>query len=166
MPRDLEASAALPPSNAAGIGSRIAAARTARGLSQDDLGSAAGVSRSAVAQWETGRATPLLVHLSALATALGVAVPDLLSEPTNALVRVPAVPFRIRDLSVLAYANGFTLWHYKAHTAPIADWLTPDFFRDAADMLALGDIVMVSGAPGAACLVVSGNAPLTLGRLC
>ena len=27
--------------------------------------------------------------------------------------------FAIRNLSVLAYANGFTLWHYKAGRDPL-----------------------------------------------
>ena len=52
--------------------------------------------------------------------------------------------FAIRNLSVLAYANGFTLWHYKASGDAQATVTAPSFFRDAGDMLASGDMVMVS----------------------
>jgi hypothetical protein len=52
--------------------------------------------------------------------------------------------FAIRNLSVLAYANGFTLWHYKASGEEQTTVAAPSFFRDAGDMLASGDMVMVS----------------------
>lgn len=51
----------------------------------------------------------------------------------------------IRNLSVLAYANGFTLWHYRAKDTGASDVLSCDFFLDAHDMLAPGDMMMVSG---------------------
>lgn len=56
--------------------------------------------------------------------------------------------FAIRNLSVLAYANGFTLWHYKASGDPLTRVQAPDFFADAADMLADGDMMMVSAEEG------------------
>ena len=55
--------------------------------------------------------------------------------------------FAVRNLSVLAYANGFTLWHYKAGTDAEAAQ-TEDFFGDAGEMLSSGDMVMVSGPSG------------------
>ena len=63
--------------------------------------------------------------------------------------------FAIRELSVLAYANGFTLWHYKAGALPLADIGREDFFADASDMMAVGDMVMVSGTAGARVLCVA-----------
>ena len=48
--------------------------------------------------------------------------------------------FSIRDLSVLAYANGFTLWHYKAGAGGVAAAGGPGFFDPAADMLASGHV--------------------------
>lgn len=62
--------------------------------------------------------------------------------------------FTIRNLSVLAYANGFTLWHYRTGGDELSRVEKPDFFAVAADMLAGGDIVMVSGADGARMLTV------------
>jgi hypothetical protein len=62
--------------------------------------------------------------------------------------------FAIRNLSVLAYAQGFTLWHYKLSASPVAAASRPGFFDDAADMMAPGDMVMVSGVAGGRVLVV------------
>jgi hypothetical protein len=67
--------------------------------------------------------------------------------------------FAVRNLSVLAYANGFTLWHYKAG-ADATD--APDYFSGAADMLAAGDIMMVSGSDGARMLSMAPGADGTL----
>lgn len=55
--------------------------------------------------------------------------------------------FIARNLSVLAYAQGFTLWHYRAETG-IADACSPDYFDEASDLLALGDMMLVSAADG------------------
>lgn len=63
--------------------------------------------------------------------------------------------FAIRNLSVLAYANGFTLWHYKAGRDKLAAVSQPNFFADAADMLAVGDMIMVSAADGARIICVT-----------
>ena len=35
--------------------------------------------------------------------------------------------FAIRDLSVLAYANGFTLWHYKTEKNSLSDAARDNF---------------------------------------
>jgi len=63
--------------------------------------------------------------------------------------------FAIRNLSVLAYANGFTLWHYKAGRDGLERVEARDFFADAADMLAEGDMVMISAADGGRVLCVA-----------
>jgi len=66
--------------------------------------------------------------------------------------------FAIRNLSVLAYANGFTLWHYKAGRDRLEQIETTDFFADAADMLADGDMMMVSAADGARIIAIAPGA--------
>lgn len=63
--------------------------------------------------------------------------------------------FSLRNLSVLAYAQGFTLWHYRAATCPMARAAAPGFFDQAADMLAAGDMVLVSAADGGRVLFVA-----------
>ena len=55
--------------------------------------------------------------------------------------------FSMRNLSVLAYANSFTLWHYKTCDAQSAI-AEPGFFNDAGDMLSAGDMLMVSARDG------------------
>ena len=64
--------------------------------------------------------------------------------------------FAIRNLSVLAYAQGFTLWHYKAAATPLAEVCARGFFEGAADMLAAGDMVLVSAADGGRMLFAAG----------
>lgn len=51
--------------------------------------------------------------------------------------------YQSKDLSVLAYANGFTLWHYvTADAAASVD--TAGYFNAAADMLRVGDIIIAN----------------------
>ena len=63
--------------------------------------------------------------------------------------------FSIRNLSVLAYAAGFTLWHYKGHGATLADIASPGFFNGARDMLATGDMMMVSAVDGGTTIYIA-----------
>lgn len=51
--------------------------------------------------------------------------------------------FQATQLSVLAYANNFTLWHYNA-TSHDGTELPEGFFDGARDMLRRGDRVLVS----------------------
>lgn len=72
--------------------------------------------------------------------------------------------FAARNLSVLAYAQGFTLWHYRAnrHTLagsligpmPVARALAPGFFDPAADLLEDGDMMLLSAEDGGALLSI------------
>jgi hypothetical protein len=70
--------------------------------------------------------------------------------------------FTMRNLSVLAYANGFTLWHYKAGADNLDEVGKAGFFSDAEDMLVGGDIMMVSAADGARILSIASGARGTL----
>jgi transcriptional regulator with XRE-family HTH domain len=56
------------------IGARISARRRQRSLTQGELAQQIGVSRSAVAQWETGRTGQITGNLSRIAAALEVGV--------------------------------------------------------------------------------------------
>ena len=60
-------------------GARIKAAREHAGLTQEDLAREVGVSRSAVAQWETDRAGQIGGNLARIAEALAVPVGHLLT---------------------------------------------------------------------------------------
>lgn len=69
--------------------------------------------------------------------------------------------YQSKDLSVLAYANGFTLWHYTtadAHTAV----RVAGYFNAASHMLRIGDMILantgIGGTPVAGILLVNANA--------
>ncbi|MEW5727048.1 MAG: hypothetical protein AB1918_04405 [Pseudomonadota bacterium] len=66
--------------------------------------------------------------------------------------------YQSKDLSVLAYANGFTLWHYTtADAAATVD--TTGYFNAAVDMLRAGDIIIANvetgGTPKAGLFFIS-----------
>ena len=63
--------------------------------------------------------------------------------------------FAVRNLSVLAYASGFTLWHYKIGNANLGDCRAHWYFNDASDMFSAGDMILVSGTDGGTILVVA-----------
>lgn len=75
----------------------------------------------------------------------------------------PQTKFAIRNLSVLDYAQGFSLWHYRGNvrtsgatmTDPVDldDALMPGFFQPASDMLTDGDHMHISAAGGNGALV-------------
>ena len=65
-------------SDSRAIGERIRLARQERGLTQERLAEAVGVTRSAVAQWETGRAGQITGNLSRIASVLDVSVEHLM----------------------------------------------------------------------------------------
>jgi hypothetical protein len=69
--------------------------------------------------------------------------------------------FRAKDLSALAYANGFTMWHYRTGDAA-AEVDNAGYFNAASRMLRVGDFVMlnagVGGVPSNGVVVVVANA--------
>lgn len=64
--------------------------------------------------------------------------------------------YNSKALSVLAYANGFTLWHYRTNDNP-EQLLTDGYFDGAFDMLRVGDVVIVSTDAGGVFLSVASN---------
>ncbi len=62
--------------------------------------------------------------------------------------------FSLHRFSVVAYANGFTLWHYNADESD-RRVLDEDAFDSARDLLSCGDVIIVSGMVEACVLFVS-----------
>lgn len=66
--------------------------------------------------------------------------------------------YKPNDLSVLAYANNFTLWHYTTTDATVA---SDGYFDRAADMLRVNDLIIAAsdtnGSPETAFYVVTAN---------
>src|SRR6476620_3448862 len=85
-------------SNSTQVGIRIREVGRERGWTQDQLASAVGVSRSAVAQWETGRAGQVTTNLTRVATALGVGVEQLMYGRDS---RVPGQAYTGDELAML-----------------------------------------------------------------
>lgn len=48
---------------------------------------------------------------------------------------------KLSDLSVLAYANNFTLWHYKTADDAVT---TANYFDNAADMMNVNDLIIAN----------------------
>lgn len=66
--------------------------------------------------------------------------------------------FQTSDLSVLAYANNFTLWHY----ATSDDTVNPaDYFAPATEMLRVNDLIITTidtdGTPATVFYIVTSN---------
>ena len=73
--------------------------------------------------------------------------------------------FQNRNLSVIAYANGFTLWHYAANET-LATITTAGFFNSVKTLMNIGDIVIVNGSDSTAIKVVGvSDDNITLGAL-
>lgn len=56
--------------------------------------------------------------------------------------------FMNRNFSVIAYANGFTLWHYKTNDT-IAEVQDPAYFAKVAILMNAGDIIIINCDDGA-----------------
>ena len=68
--------------------------------------------------------------------------------------------FDSSNLSVLAYANNFTLWHYTSvdNSAAIAG---SNYFNKASDMMRVNDLILINidtdGTPSTKFYIVTGN---------
>lgn len=53
--------------------------------------------------------------------------------------------FKNKDLSVIAYANGFTLWHYKTDDDIAVVEETPTYFpKEVGKLMDTGDIIIIT----------------------
>lgn len=66
--------------------------------------------------------------------------------------------YKPTDLSVLAYANNFTLWHYTTTDTVVT---TAGYFNSAADMVRVNDLIIANFntgvTPTTKFYVVTGN---------
>jgi hypothetical protein len=64
----------------------------------------------------------------------------------------------INDLSVLAYANKFTMWHYTTEDALVTG---AGYFDGAAEMLRVNDLIIINsdtaGTPDTKFYIVTAN---------
>lgn len=52
--------------------------------------------------------------------------------------------FKNMDMSVIAYANGWTLWHYKTQDELALVLNTGYFPKKIVDLMAVGDVIYVT----------------------
>lgn len=64
---------------------------------------------------------------------------------------------QLDDLSALAYADGFTLWHYRTTADTRAALAVAGYFAIAGHMLRAGDMVLARASDGYALLHMSGS---------
>ena len=62
------------------VGEKIRAARTAQGLTQDELGGRCGIAGANIRKYELGKANPKFSTLARIADALNVPVQDLIED--------------------------------------------------------------------------------------
>lgn len=48
-------------------------------------------------------------------------------------------------MSVIAYANGFTMWHYSSTEHTLAEIVADGFFNPVNTLCAVGDIIIING---------------------
>ena len=73
--------------------------------------------------------------------------------------------YKNKNMSVIAYANGFTLWQYYTDDK-ISDVEKEDYFAAISKLCAIGDIIIIT-AEGTSCFrVITAVAPaVTIGEL-
>jgi len=56
--------------------------------------------------------------------------------------------FMNKNMSVIAYANGFTWWHYVSENETIADITADNFFNNVKTLINNGDIIIINATDG------------------
>ena len=58
--------------------------------------------------------------------------------------------FQNKNLSVIAYANGFTLWHYSSASETLATITANGYFNNVKTLINIGDIVIINASDNTA----------------
>ncbi len=62
--------------------------------------------------------------------------------------------FQNKKLSVIAYANGFTLWHYAANET-LATITADGYFNNVVTLMNSGDIILINASDKTAIRAIS-----------
>lgn len=65
--------------------------------------------------------------------------------------------FQNKNLSVIAYANGFTLWHYASEDK-MAVITASGYFDSVKTLMNVGDVIIINASDNTALKKVSANA--------
>jgi hypothetical protein len=66
--------------------------------------------------------------------------------------------FLNKNLSVIAYANGFTMWHY-AGGETLSAISAGGYFDDASSLMNAGDVMIVNGSDSIAMKKITATSP-------
>ena len=58
--------------------------------------------------------------------------------------------FQNKNLSVIAYANGFTLWHYASSSETMATIAATGYFNDVRTLMNVGDVIIINATDNTA----------------
>ena len=58
--------------------------------------------------------------------------------------------FQNKNLSVIAYANGFTLWHYASAAETMATIGATGYFNDVKTLMNIGDVIIINATDNTA----------------
>lgn len=56
--------------------------------------------------------------------------------------------FQHKNFSVVAYANGFTLWHYSSNEETLEEIEQDNYFGVVYTLMNTGDIIIIAGKTG------------------
>jgi len=65
-------------------------------------------------------------------------------KPNDEHLRQITPGFSLRNLGVLCYNAGFTVWYYNGSSDELSTILEPNFFKPAADLICELDVVLVT----------------------
>ena len=101
------------------LGEKLRNARKQEGLTQEQLSEKLGISRSAVAKWETGNGIPDISNLIALSDEFGLSLDELIKENTAVKKKLIAdssakkwhILIIMYLLAIVAYVTYFAICH-------------------------------------------------------
>lgn len=116
------------------IADRIQHLRKARGLSQEELADAVGVSRQAVSKWESEQSTPDIDKV--------VALSDYFETTTDYLLKgIEPAPRQGRALSAMVFTVAGTALNGSALLMAVVSW----FERQELWSVGVGLVMMIAG---------------------
>ena len=72
--------------------------------------------------------------------------------------------FQNKNLSVIAHANGFTLWHYAANET-MATITASGYFARVKTLMKTGDIVIINASDNTSSKKITAGASITVAAL-
>lgn len=72
--------------------------------------------------------------------------------------------FQNKNLSVIAYCNGFTYWHYVTIEDSFKEVCEPGYFNRIKDLMAIGDLIVINTSETTDTLYVKGLPDVTLAK--